>query len=189
MHGKRHLGAAVGSRDFITEYVSHKVEEWCKELMSLARIAKSQPHAAFVTFTHGMASKWTYVSRPIPEIDDLLQPLEEIIHQHFIPAITGHPPCSPCERQPLAYCPDWVAWAYPIHHQTHKPCLSHQNKYVTVSFVALTVLWDPNGSITEEPKRTKAPVRKAKREKQLADAHDVRHQLPSHQQRLNGLCN
>ena len=25
--GKRHLGAAVGSRDFATEYVSHKVEE------------------------------------------------------------------------------------------------------------------------------------------------------------------
>ena len=59
--GKRHLGAAVGSRDFTTEYVSCKVEEWCKELMSLARIAKSQPHAAFAAFTHGMASKWTYV--------------------------------------------------------------------------------------------------------------------------------
>ena len=34
--GKRHLGAAVGSRDFATEYVSRKVEEWCEELMSLA---------------------------------------------------------------------------------------------------------------------------------------------------------
>ena len=80
MCGKKHLGAAVGSRGFITEYVSCKVEEWCKELMSLAKIAKSQPHAAFAAFTHCMASKWTYVSRNIPEIDDLLQPLEEIIY-------------------------------------------------------------------------------------------------------------
>ena len=54
---KRHLGAAVGSRDFATEYVSRKVEEWCDESMSLAKIAESQPNAAFATFNHSMTSK------------------------------------------------------------------------------------------------------------------------------------
>ena len=78
--GKRHLGVAIGSGDFATEYISRKVEEWCKELMSLlAKIAESQPHAVFATFNHGMISKWTYVCRTIPEIDDLLWPLDEVI--------------------------------------------------------------------------------------------------------------
>ena len=97
--------AAVRSRDFVIEYVSRKVEEWCEELMSLAKIAESQPHAAFATLNHGMTSKWTYVCRTIPKIDDLLRPLDEVIHQHFIPVITGHSPCSPLEWQLLALPP------------------------------------------------------------------------------------
>ena len=61
-------------------YVSRKFEEWCKELMSLAKIAESQPYAAFAAFNHGMTSKWAYVCRSIPEIDELLRPLDEVIH-------------------------------------------------------------------------------------------------------------
>ena len=103
--GKRHLGASVRSRDFATEYVSHKVEEWCEELMSLAKIAESQPHAAFTAFIHSMTSKWTYVCRTISKIDDLLRPLDEVIHQHLIPAITGRPHCSLLEWKLLALPP------------------------------------------------------------------------------------
>ena len=107
--GKRHLGAAVGSRDFATKYVSSKVEEWCKELMTLAKIAESQPHAAFAAYTDlGMASKQAYACRTIPEIDDLLQPLDEVIHQHFNPAITGRPLALPWNGSHLPYHLDWV---------------------------------------------------------------------------------
>ena len=34
----------------------------------------------------------------IPDIKDFLQPLEDVIHQSFIPALFGRPPCSPTER-------------------------------------------------------------------------------------------
>ena len=181
--GKRHLGAAVGSRDFTTEYVSRKVEEWCDELMSLAKIAESQPHAAFAAFNHGMTSKWTYVCRTIPEIDDLLRPLDEVIHQHFIPAITGHPPCSPLERQLLALPPrlGGLGLSNP---SSDSQSEFESSKQVTGSLVALIVVQDLNGSVTDEPKRTKASIRKAKREKQLADAHEVRQQLTQQQKRL-----
>ena len=32
----------------------------------------------------------------------LFQPLENVIHQHFIPALTGQDPCSGLERELLA---------------------------------------------------------------------------------------
>ena len=36
--------------------------------------------------------------RTIPDITDLLQPLEDVIHQSFIPALFGRPSCSSTER-------------------------------------------------------------------------------------------
>ena len=43
IEGKRHLGAALGSKDFRDEYASGKVSDWCDELDRLSEIAKSQP--------------------------------------------------------------------------------------------------------------------------------------------------
>ena len=40
--------------------------------------------------------------RTIPDIEDLLQPLEDAIHQYLIPALTGRPACSSIERDLLA---------------------------------------------------------------------------------------
>ena len=34
----------------------------------------------------------------IPDIKDFPQPLEDVIHQSFIPALFGRPPCLPTER-------------------------------------------------------------------------------------------
>lgn len=40
--------------------------------------------------------------RTIPDIQDLLTPLESEIHQTFIPALTGRPPGSQLERDLLS---------------------------------------------------------------------------------------
>ena len=100
--GKRHLGAAIGSRSYTVEYVADKVKKWSEEIRQLATIAKTQPHAAYCAYTHGLSSRWSYLSRTIPDIAELLQPLEDTIHQHLIPALTGRPPCSRIERDLLA---------------------------------------------------------------------------------------
>ena len=39
-------------------------------------------------FTHGLAAKWNYLSQIISDIADFFQPLEDIIHQHFLPTLT-----------------------------------------------------------------------------------------------------
>ena len=100
--GQRHLGAAIGSQFFSDAYVSAKVKGWTEEVLTLSDIAKSHPHAAYSAFTHGVMHKWTYVSRTIESIGPLLQPLEDAIHRHFIPALTGRDPCSEAERKLLS---------------------------------------------------------------------------------------
>ena len=87
--GRRHLGAAVGTPQFIPAYVEQKVAEWVKEVERLSSIAITQPHAAYAAFTHGLKHKWTYLTRTIPNINDQLQPLEDVIRHKFLPSLTG----------------------------------------------------------------------------------------------------
>ena len=99
--GQRHLGAAIGSQDFIHEYVSKKVMEWTAIIEDLAEIAHTQPHAAYAAYTHGIASKWLFITRTIPDIEHHLTPLEDAIRRKLIPALTGHH-CNDLERSLLA---------------------------------------------------------------------------------------
>ena len=90
---KRHLGAAIGSGAYTMEYVSEKVKSWCNETSQMVLTAKTQPHSAYSAYIHGLSNRWTFLTRTIPDISELLQPLERI---------TGSPPCSQVERDLLA---------------------------------------------------------------------------------------
>ena len=88
-----HLGAALGTPAYIDEFVKDKVDNWCAELDKLSSIAKTQPHAAYAAYTHGMTSKWTYLARTIPDISHHYQRLERIIRTSLIPSLmNGQPP-------------------------------------------------------------------------------------------------
>ena len=58
----------------------------------LAKVAQSQPHAAYSAFTKGLASHWVYASRTVPDIDTFMQLLEDVIRCVLIPALTGQAP-------------------------------------------------------------------------------------------------
>ena len=75
--GRRHLGAVLGSRSYLEEYVGNKVETWVQEILKLSEFATSQPQAAYAAFSFGVKHKWTYFLRTIPDMEDLLQLLEE----------------------------------------------------------------------------------------------------------------
>ena len=88
--GKRHLGAALGTQCFVEGYVQRKVSEWVKAVERLSTIAETQPHAAYTAFTHGLMSKWSYISTTITNnIDHLFSPLEEVIRKKFVTSLTG----------------------------------------------------------------------------------------------------
>jgi len=96
--GQRHLGAALGSREFADEYVISKIESWTKEVFALAEVAANKPHAAYCAFTHGMIGRWVYLMRTIPGISSFFQPLEDAIHLKLLPVLTGHSAGSSTER-------------------------------------------------------------------------------------------
>ena len=74
--GRPHLGAALGIDVYIESHVKSKVTQWVKELELLAAIAISQPQTAHAALTHGLSSKWLYLSRMTPKIGHLLKLLE-----------------------------------------------------------------------------------------------------------------
>ena len=95
----------MGSKEFKEEYVKMKVEEMTMELKKLSKIGETEPHAAYAAFTHGWKHKWTYLSRTIADIGELMRPLENCIRYSFIPAITNGHKCNDEERLILTLPP------------------------------------------------------------------------------------
>ena len=87
--GRPYLGAPLGSSEYTIQFARDKVKNWSNELKTLSEIAITQPHAAYAAFTHGFYSKWSHLSRIMPNMSSLFQPLEDIIRTVFIPTITG----------------------------------------------------------------------------------------------------
>ena len=54
--GQRHLGAAVGSAEYVAAYLDEKVAHWSKQVIQLADVASTEPHAARETFRHQTAN-------------------------------------------------------------------------------------------------------------------------------------
>ena len=96
-NGRPYLGAAIGSQEYVTGQVKSKVNECISNIQCLATIAVTQPHAAFSALTHGLTSRWTYLSRTIPDIGPLLRPLDDTLHSVLLPALMGRPPPSDLE--------------------------------------------------------------------------------------------
>ena len=107
--GHKHLGAALGSRSYLEEYVSGKVEDWVSQVTKLAEFATSQPQACYAAFTFGLRHRWTYFLRTLPDIEDLLEPLERAVADVLIPSITEHE-CTQTERDFWHYQYGWGAW-------------------------------------------------------------------------------
>ena len=71
-----------------------KVSEWSSEVLLLAKIAESQPQAAYSALTHSLSSRWRFVARTIPQAGELFLPLENVIRCTFFPLLVGTSPPS-----------------------------------------------------------------------------------------------
>ena len=181
--GKRHLGAALGSQDFVHEFMSAKVSRWCEEIESLAKIATSQPHAAFAAFVHGLQSKWSFFQRTIPDIQALLQPLEDAIRTKLIPAITGRPACSDMERLLLSL-PARLGGLGIL-----DPCDSDNyfddSINVAAPLAALIVIQDlEKPLLSSNVQQNKFKIKRRRENESKTKAEELHHKLSPHQQRL-----
>ena len=73
-----------------------------QQLKILAKIAETEPQAAYSAFVGGFKGKLTYLMRTIPELDEFLKPIEDTIRNELIPALTGCHICSDNERKLLS---------------------------------------------------------------------------------------
>ena len=100
-NGARHLGAAIGSKQFMDEYVQRKVQQWCTELETLTSFATTEPQAAYAAYAFGLKGKWNFLQRVLPNLADEFQPLEDLIRSNFLPKLTGRD-LTKVEREILA---------------------------------------------------------------------------------------
>ena len=99
--GHGHLGAILGAKEFREEYVRGEVEKRIREVQLLAHIAAAHPHYAYSAF-HSMASRWSFLTRTIPDIQDLLLPLEQEVRHKLLPGLTSRQGITGTERRILA---------------------------------------------------------------------------------------
>ena len=98
--GWEHLVVALGPQFYFEQYINSRVEEWVGQVTKLAKFALLQPQACYNPFPFGLRHHWAYFLRTLPDIDDLLLPLERAIADALIPSITGHN-CTQAERELL----------------------------------------------------------------------------------------
>jgi len=101
-NGKRHLGAAIGSNDFRIQYTQEKITKWQSEVERLAEFAKTEPQAAYAAYTHGEKHKFGYFMRTIPGMSEYFEPLDRVIRDKLLPALTGQLSISDSERKLFA---------------------------------------------------------------------------------------
>ena len=88
----------MGTTEGKETYVRELVEEWVAQLEVLAEVAKCEPQAAYSSFTSGFKHKLTYFIRTMPNISEILKPVDEVINNKFIPAITDRNAISDGDR-------------------------------------------------------------------------------------------
>ena len=102
MEGRKYYGGYVGTGDGSRNCFMELCENWCWQLEELSKIARTEPQAAYSAFTAGFKHKLTYFLRTIPNVAELLKPIDEVIDNKFIPAITEHQNVSDSDRKLLS---------------------------------------------------------------------------------------
>ena len=134
--GKRHLGAVIGSTEYRDKYVKDLVKDWDNQLTILSTIAESKPQAVYLAFANGFKNKLNYFLRTVPNIRHLLLPLEKIIRNKFIPAVTGCHIWSDKERVLVSLPTRYDGLAIPILNETAEIDFMNSSK-ITSELTAL----------------------------------------------------
>ena len=108
----------------------------------MSKIAETQPQSSYAAFVCVYKSKLTYFIRTIPNIRELLLPLEYAILQKFIPAITRDQICSDNERILLSLPTRYGALNISFFHETAK--FEYENfRIITKQLTNLIIFQDP----------------------------------------------
>ena len=183
--GQRHLGAVIGSMEFKDEYVNNLVARWTSEMQVLSKIAEIQPQAAYAAYTHGFKSKFNYSLRTINNISAHMKPIEEVIRNEFIPAITGGVICSDLERKMLSFPTKLGGLGIDIVHEISDYEYEASRK-VTQRLIKKVIDQDMNVEENNlEVKMTKTEINKERQERRQNNLSVLKESMSDKQRRVN----
>ena len=87
--GQRHLGSVIGSDLYRKEYIEEIVSKWRDDLLLLSKISQIQPQAAYYAYINSLKSKCNVFNYFIPTVQNRVKISEDVLRNHFIPAIIG----------------------------------------------------------------------------------------------------
>ena len=154
----------------------------------LSAFAQTQPHAAYAAFTHGLMSKWNYLRRTVPNIGDLLKPLEEVIRRKFLTSLTGRNAFNDVTRELLAL-PIRLGGLGITNPSVESTAHYETSKSITAPLTALIVEQAhslPNTTNAEQL-RIRKEAAKVRKRRQAQSAVELNDQLPDNMQRAMSL--
>ena len=180
--GKRHLGAAIGSDDFRVQYCTEKISKWCDEMTRLTESSKTQPQAAYAAYIHGEQHKFNYFLRTLPGMEELLEPLDRIINEKFLPALLGKETLPPWERGLYALPIRMGGLGIPIL-QEKAPDEFSTSLRVTAPLATIMAMQGSNLPQKEEVDNIRADMRRDKNNREKEKAAMIEETLPDNTKR------
>ena len=80
-----------------------KIKDWNSQLCMLSTVAEIQLQAPYSAFANSVKNKLSNFMITIPDMNNLLLPIENIIRNRFIPAMTSGCMCNEKEQYVSCY--------------------------------------------------------------------------------------
>ena len=71
------------------KYINDKISKWTTEINNLAGIATTHPQASYTAYVTSYQHKLPYQLRTIPNIEDQLEKINEVVWHKLIPSVIG----------------------------------------------------------------------------------------------------
>ncbi|KAL7474429.1 hypothetical protein ACHAW6_000403, partial [Cyclotella cf. meneghiniana] len=84
--GQRYVGGFIGSTPTCNHWLRPMINAWVHGINSLASVAIRFPHSAYAGLVSCLMAEWQYICRIIPDIEPLLEPIEDTLCTKFLPA-------------------------------------------------------------------------------------------------------
>ena len=131
--GERHLGVVIGSGLYLKEYIEEIVSKWRDELLLLSKTTEVQPQAPYSAYIHDFKSKYNFLNRTISTMQNNMKIIEDVLRNHFIPAIIGESTISEDLRELIALPIRLVGMAVATPHLAfQRYCGSHHQPRHTI---------------------------------------------------------
>ena len=87
--GKQHLGVVIRTEENKKNYINDKISEWTEEFDLLTYTATAA-YTATTAYVTSYQHKVTYLLRTIPNIEDQLKNIDEVVRHKLIPWWSHH---------------------------------------------------------------------------------------------------